>query len=53
MYTYNMRISKNQPNLVMIKIRCEGLVESLAGFDSIPEAFRWLEIHRKKYAQVK
>ena len=53
MYTYNMRISKDQPRLVLIKIRCEGLVEGVAGFDSVPEAFEWLAEHRKKYAQVK
>ena len=53
MYTYNMRISKDQPMLVMIRIRCEGLVEAIAGFDNIPEAFKWLESDRKKYGQVK
>ena len=49
MYTYNMKYSKNQPKLVMIKIRCEGLVESYAGFDTVKEAFEWLESHRKMY----
>lgn len=53
MYTYNMRISKDQPMLVMIRIRCEGLVEGVAGFESVPEAFEWLAEHRKKYGQVK
>ena len=50
MFTYTMRYSlKDQPFPVIIKVKCEGLVEAICGFNTIPEAFEWLEQERKKY----
>lgn len=52
MFTYTMRYSKDQPFPIIIKVKCEGLVETICGFNTIKEAFEWLETDRKKYAKV-